>query len=135
MPQGSKIMIDPIIAEALEALPDGVAIAGADGLPLFVNGVARRRFPTFYDAMERGLSYHEAVLASFAVARPHMSREEHEALADAFTARYNAGEAYESTTEDGCIVRVTYQPMSDGRRVSISVDVTALREREAELER
>ena len=125
--------VGPLLAGAFEALPDGIAIVDADGRALFVNGVQRRRFPTFYSALHSGASYPEAILASITATRPEASASELEELTAAFVARYESGQPYETVTEDGCVVRVTYQPMSEHRRVLISVDITELRRREEEL--
>jgi signal transduction histidine kinase/AmiR/NasT family two-component response regulator len=45
------------------------------------------------------------------------------------------GQTYEVKTPDNRIVQITYRPMSDGRKVAISVDVTELRQRERDLKK
>lgn len=127
------IAVGTLLSDALEALPDGIAITEADGRPAFVNSVQRRRFPTFYAALDAGAPYGDAVLASITATRPDSPATECEDLAATFVARYESGQPYETVTEDGRIVRITYQPMSEGRRVVITVDITELRLREDEL--
>ena len=127
--------VGTLLFDAIEALPDGIAIQEANGRTSFVNGVQRRRFPTFYAALDAGVPYGEAILASITVTRPDAPAAERESLAAAFVARYGSGKPYETVTEDGRIVRITYQPMSGDRRVLISVDITELRHREEELTR
>jgi len=129
------LTIDPVIAEALEALTDGFAICEADGRPSIANSTSRRRFPVFYEALDAGASYREAVMTSMQATRPESTEEELNAMADVMEARYQAGEPYETRAADGGIMRVTYRPMSENRTVAISVDVTELRAREKELKK
>ena len=133
MPSSSALQIDPLVIAALEALPDGFAICEANGQPILLNEVARQRFGTFYNALATGSSYREAVLASLIVNQPGLSESQREAAATSLVEMYEKGHSYESRTEDGHVVRITYRPMPDGRKVAISVDVTELREREKEL--
>ncbi len=63
-------------------------------------------------------------------------KEEVAELASRSSTTYtDSGETYEQKTPDGRIVQITYRPMSDGRKVAISVDVTELRQRERELKK
>ena len=135
MQPSPTLTIDPVVAEALETLTDGFAICEPDGRPSISNSTSRRRFPVFYDALDGGASYREAVMASMRVSRPESTEEELNAAADMMEERYQAGEPYETRSADGRIVRVTYRPMSQNRTVAISVDVTELREREKELKK
>lgn len=129
----NEVTVGTLLFDAFESLPDGIAIQEANGRTSFVNGVQRRRFPTFYAALDAGVPYGEAILASITVTRPDAPADEREGLAAAFVARYGSGQPYETLTEDGRIVRITYQPMTEERRVLISVDITELRHREEEL--
>jgi signal transduction histidine kinase/ActR/RegA family two-component response regulator len=75
------------------------------------------------------------MLHTIRVSRPDYTDEQVEASAQHFLKFSETGETYEQKTPEGRIVQVTYRPMSDGRKVAISVDVTELRQREKELKK
>jgi two-component system sensor histidine kinase/response regulator len=125
----------PLFAEAIEALPYGMAIFDAHARVVLVNGASRRSFPAFYAAMDRGASYHQACGTAIAALRPDLDALQQAAMTQALIDAYETGEPYETPTDDRRVMRVVFKPMSDGRKVAISVDITDLRRRERELER
>jgi signal transduction histidine kinase/FixJ family two-component response regulator len=130
----SKLDIDPIFLEAIEKLPDGLSVLDKDGKPILYNEVSTRRFPHLYEAFAQGAqSYTEAVRHSVGKLAPDLTDVEREQHVERIVRQAETGETYESRTPDGRIVQITYRPMSDGRKVAISVDVTELRQREKEL--
>src|SRR5579871_5329374 len=122
--------LDPLIAEALEGIQDGFLILAPDGEPIISNAPVRRHFGTFYAALNAGAGFEEAIIASLKVNMPEASQAELAHAAKAFIEGYNQSRPYETITEEGRRVRVSYWPLSEGRRVAISVDVTELRDRE-----
>jgi signal transduction histidine kinase/ActR/RegA family two-component response regulator len=133
----SKLDIDPVFLEAIENLPGGITIFDAQDGPILYNEISRQRFPHLYDAYEKlgAASYEEAIRHNVAQVRPDLHGEAKEEVVQTFCRYADTGETYEQRTPDGRIVQVTYRPMSGGRRVAISVDVTELRQKERELKR
>jgi len=125
----------PLFAEAIEALPYGMAIFDAQDRAIIVNSASRQTFPSFYAAMDGGVDYHAACRAAIAHLRPDLDPQAQDAMAQAMYHGFRTGEPYETRTDHGRIVRVTFKPMSGGRKVAISVDITDLRRRERELEK
>jgi signal transduction histidine kinase/CheY-like chemotaxis protein len=129
-----KIVIDPVILEAIETLPDGISIYESDGEPVLFNSTTRRRFPHMFAAYESGIrDPYEAQMYSVRKIAPELSEEEVEKLTLKIVECGRSGETYEARTADGRRVQITNRQLSEGRRVAISVDVTELRRREKEL--
>lgn len=133
MSESTRLQVDPILAAALEALPDGFDICGPDGRNIFVTHVARERFPTFHAALDEGKSLREAMEASIRAIWRKGAPADIARLADELVAKFESGEPYEARTEDGKIVRVTFRSVPGGLKVASSVDITELRAREREL--
>jgi len=132
----TKMDVDPIFMEAIENLPDGISIFDASGVPILHNTASEKRFPHLYEAFAKGArTYAEALEYNVRNVMPGASEAEVVAQVERFNAFTANGETYEQRTADGRIVQITYRPMSDGRKVAISVDVTELREREKELKK
>jgi len=131
----SKDLDIETMLEALDALNDGIAIYGPDDRQLFVNGVAYRRFRTYYQGMADGLSHLDALRAANRQGMPTASDDEIEAMAQDHFGKFKSGETYMTRTEDGRIVLATFRQMSRGRKAGISIDITDLRRRERELEK
>ncbi|HOZ28384.1 MAG TPA: ATP-binding protein [Hyphomonadaceae bacterium] len=128
--------VDPIFLEAIENLPDGISIFDANGVPLLHNHMSEKRFPHLYEAFAKGARhYKEALAYTVRQSRPDFNDEQVAEQVEKFNAFTETGDTYEQRTPDGRIVQVTYRPMSDGRKVAISVDVTDLRQREKELKK
>jgi len=133
----TKLDIDPVFLEAIENLPDGISILGPDGLPILYNSVSEKRFPHLYAAFANGAkTYRDAVRHTVVMQAPaDVGDEKIEELTDHFVSQAESGQTYELKVPGGRIVQITYRPMSDGRKVAISVDVTELRQREKELKK
>jgi signal transduction histidine kinase/AmiR/NasT family two-component response regulator len=133
----TKLDIDPVFLEAIENLPDGLSILGPDGLPILYNSVSEQRFPHLYQAFANGAqSYREAVRQTVLAQAPaDLGEDQIEQLTDHYVKQAESGETYELKVPGGRVVQITYRPMSDGRKVAISVDVTELRQREKELKK
>ncbi len=128
--------IDPIFLEAIENLPDGISIFDRNGVPVLHNRMSEKRFPHLYQAFANGAThYKEAMEYSIRQSRPDFTDEEVAEQVERFNNYTDTGETYETKTPDGRIVQITYRPMTDGRKVAISVDVTELRQRERELKK
>jgi signal transduction histidine kinase/ActR/RegA family two-component response regulator len=128
--------VDPIFLEAIENLPDGISIFDSNGIPLLHNRMSEKRFPHLYEAFAKGAKhYKEAMAYTIRQSRPEFTDEQVAEYVEKFNGYTDSGETYEQKTPDGRIVQITYRPMSDGRKVAISVDVTELRQREKELKR
>ena len=132
----TNMAVDPIFLEAIENLPDGISIFDANGVPILNNKASEKRFPFLFEAFTKGAStYNEALEYNVRNVMPNASEEEVVRQVAKFSAFTANGETYEQRTADGRIVQVTYCPMSEGRKVAISVDVTELRQREKELKK
>ncbi len=132
----TELDIDPIFLEAIENLPDGISIFDRNGIPMLHNKMSVKRFPHLYEAFANGAKhYKEAMAYSVRMARPDFTDEQVQEQVERFNNYTDTGETYEMKTPEGRIVQITYRPMSDGRKVAISVDVTDLRQREKELKK
>ncbi len=134
MPTIQDLDVETVL-EALEALNDGIAIYGPDDRQLFVNAVAYRRFRTYYQGMADGMSHREALAAQLRTALPGASDMAIADAADSYFAYFQSGETYMTQSEDNRTVMATFRQMSRGRKAGISVDVTDLRRREAEVKK
>ncbi len=132
----SKLDINPVFLEAIECLPGGISVFDPKDGPILYNEVSRQRFPHLYEAFEKGAqSYEEAVRYTVKAQMPDCTEEEIEQLVHQYNRMAETGQTYETRTDEGRIVQVTYRKMSEGRNVAISVDVTELRQREKELKK
>jgi signal transduction histidine kinase/FixJ family two-component response regulator len=132
----TELNVDPIFMEAIENLSDGITIFDNCGRPLLHNLLSEKRFPHLYAAFANGAkTYREAMDHSIRKSRPDFSEEQVAQQVEKFTSYTETGQTYEVKTPDHRIVQITYRPMSDGRKVAISVDVTELRQREKELKK
>jgi signal transduction histidine kinase/AmiR/NasT family two-component response regulator len=132
----TKLSIDPIILEAIENMPDGISIFDENGVPMLHNKMSVRRFPHLYEAFANGAKhYKEAMAYSVRKSRPDFTDQQVSEQVEKFNTYTETGETYEIRTPENRIVQITYRPMSDGRKVAISVDVTELRQREKELKK
>jgi signal transduction histidine kinase/CheY-like chemotaxis protein len=121
------------LREALDVLEDSISIYGADGSLLFSSRSARRRFPTFYKALDAGMDHWEAVAESVRQRRSDLTDAEIEAYVAWCRENFESGETYPSITDDGRSVLITYRSMSGGRKAAMSIDITDLRAQEKQL--
>ena len=128
--------VDPVFMEAIESLTDGISIFDANGVPILHNSASEKRFPHLYEAFAKGArTYGEALEYNVRAVMPDATQEQVDEQVEKFSAFTGNGETYEQRTADGRYVQITYRPMSNGRKVAISVDVTELRQREKELKK
>jgi signal transduction histidine kinase/ActR/RegA family two-component response regulator len=128
--------VDPVFLEAIENLPDGISIFDQNGVPILHNRISEKRFPHLYEAFANGAKhYREAMEYSIRQSRPDLNDDQVAEHVEHFNTLTDTGETYEIKTNDNRIVQITYRPMTDGRKVAISVDVTELRQRERELKK
>jgi signal transduction histidine kinase/ActR/RegA family two-component response regulator len=121
--------------EALNALNDGIAIYGPDDRQIYANSVAMTRFGKMYEDMTSGMDHREALVCAIKRSRPAAGEPEVQASADDLYTKYRNNEGYPTVSQDGRHVLATYRPMSRGRKVGISIDVTDLRNRGLELQK
>ncbi len=132
----TDLNIDPVFTEAIENLSDGITIFDSSGRPLLHNLLSEKRFPHLYAAFANGAkTYREAMQHSIRSSRPDFTEEQIEQQVEKFTSYTETSQTYEVKTPDNRIIQITYRPMSDGRKVAISVDVTELRQREKDLKK
>jgi signal transduction histidine kinase/ActR/RegA family two-component response regulator len=122
-----------LIEEGVHSLSDGFAIFDSENRLIFANDASQRNFSNTYDGMRRGLTYAEAHLDSVRKALPNLNEEQCKELAGKLTARMDAGKPTILLTGDGRPVQTVYRRMSGGRKVAISADISALRQKETEL--
>ena len=123
-----------LIQEAVHSLTDGFAIFDAQNRLIFANAPSRRNFANTYTCMERGMTFEEAHLSSVRRALPHLDEATARGAADKLQERLFGGKPTLLMTDEGRMVQTVYRPMSGGRRVAISVDITQLRDKEKELQ-
>ena len=123
----------PLVEEAVHSLSDGFAIFDAEHRLIFANEPSRRNFARTYDAMSEGLTYPEAHLLSVRQALPHLDEAQARQVAEKLLARLRAGKPTILLTDEGKPVQTIYRPMSGGRTVAVSADISALRQKETEL--
>lgn len=122
-----------LLREALDALDDSISIYAADGSHIYSSRSARRRFATFYAALDSGAAHFDAIADAVRKLSPDMQEEDISAHVAMCRAKYESGETYPSVTDDGRIVQITYRSLSEGRKAGISVDVTSMKQKEREL--
>jgi signal transduction histidine kinase len=130
----SRNGLAPLILEALDCLPNGIAIFDAALRPIVINRTARDAFAEFCEAAERGLPLREALFDATRRVLPDMSEDECRLRADKLAERMEAGKPFRLTSRAGRIYRVTLSPMDGDRYVGVAADVTELWQREKELE-
>src|SRR5262245_1944148 len=130
IPQGWAVMNEleeaRMLREALDALDDSISIYEADGSHIYSSRSARRRFATFYRAMDYGLGHWEAMREAVVQLSPHLDSKAVDSYVDWCRSKFESGETYPTTTDDGRNVLVTYRTLSSGRKAGISIDVTSL---------
>ncbi len=123
-----------LILEALDCLPNGIAIFDAEFRPVLTNRVARMAFAEFYEEARRGLPLREALFEATLRVLPDMPPHECRSRAENLAVRMETGKPFHLTSRDGRVFKVTLTPMSGNRYVGVAADVTELRQREKELE-
>lgn len=123
-----------LILEALDCLPNGIAIFDAEFRPVLTNRVARMAFAEFCEETRRGLPLREALFEATLRVLPDLPAHECRSRAENLAARMETGKPFHLTSRNGRVFKVTLTPMSGNRYVGVAADVTELRQREKELE-
>lgn len=128
---GQDYSIGDLFQEAINCLPSGFAITDSQFQPVIGNKLAQ-------DDVEEangddGLPTRDILFASFRLMHPQASEEECRKLAEEAVRRMNSGEAIEFCTPSGRYLRKIRRPMTQGRYVYMTIDLTEAREREQAL--
>jgi signal transduction histidine kinase/DNA-binding response OmpR family regulator len=123
-PDRCAYKIADLVEEAIDVLPDGFAIFGADMRPIMANRRSRQTFTELFAGLDRGLPYSEANYLSCVEVMKGHSAEEVKYYADRIEAAARAGEVIDLRPSDGRIYRTMYNKMSRSRWVAVSIDVT-----------
>jgi signal transduction histidine kinase/DNA-binding response OmpR family regulator len=123
------------ILAALDALPDGFVLFDRDERLVLANARYRASCPQTAHLIRPGVTLAELMRARIAAGRyPAAAGREEAFLAERLAVfRAAAGET-EVPLADGRTLRVVDRPTPDGGRVSLRIDITASKAREAELE-
>jgi len=127
--------INAVLLEAFNKVAGGFAVFGPNNEVLLSSDQNEHYFGTFNNILRDGGSYQDAIFACTMAVAPKMSVEDAKAFSEKITAELLRGEAVELLSEKGGIFQVTEIPLSQGRRLSISADITVLRQRERELKK
>ncbi len=122
-----------LVLEAIERLPDGLSIFGPNFEVICANRKSLSRFGLTYSMLAAGSSMKDTMRASVRKSMPKFTDAEVEATTSHIYQAMLAGVPIDLLTDDGRVVQVTYEQLTEGRRVAISVDITELRNREKEL--
>ena len=122
-----------LVQEAIEILPDGFAIIDHELRPLITNAPSRATFRHYYDAVARGMPYRDANYYSVRKVAPTLTEEQAWQWVDFLEETVRAGESIEMRPAEGVVCRTIYRPMSGGRYVAVSIDITEERTQQGAL--
>jgi PAS domain S-box-containing protein len=126
------------LREALQVLPAGLAFYDPDDRLVVWNRqyVVAGGAGEHSSSLEVGMAFTDLLRLDLAKGRhPEAAGREEDWLAERLAARREASEPREQDQPDGRCYRFEDRPLPDGGMVSIAVDITGLKRREAELER
>lgn len=120
------------LSEAIDLLPEGIVILDADGRYVAWN----RQYAAIYDAtvdyLTVGGKLEDAVRAGLARGEyPEALGREEKWLAERLARLKNPGPRHEQTLADGRCILIEERATSDGGIVSLRVDITEMKQREA----
>ncbi len=125
--------IEALFSEAIEALDDGFAVYDSEFRVLYANAQARSDFKEWYAVIESGGSFKDGMLASLRSITKYAEEDGLEELAEAAVELLNKGEPLKTAMPDGRTLLITHRPMSGGRWVGTSIDMTDELVRQQEL--
>ncbi len=125
--------VEALFSEAIEALDDGFAIYDSEFRVLYANNQARTDFKDWYEIIENGGSFKDAMLASLISLTKYSENDDLDDLADAAVDMLLAGEPLKTAMPDGRTLLINHRPVSGGRWVGTSVDMTEELVRQQEL--
>lgn len=121
------------IEATLDTLENGFAMYGPKMQLLYANQTARELFPDFYKTLLETGSHFEASAAEIRNQYPDASEDEIAQMTAYSVKVVLSGESNEFTTSGGKVVKTTHTLVSNGIRVGVSMDISALQEKEREL--
>ncbi|MDO9381402.1 MAG: EAL domain-containing protein [Hyphomicrobiaceae bacterium] len=120
------------LLDALDTLPEGIVILDADGRYVAWNKQYLAMYPNTADLIQVGATLEDAVRAGIARGEyPQAAGREEEWLAERLVRLRNPGPRYEQSLSDGRCILMEDRPMTDGGLVSLRVDITEMKQREA----
>lgn len=120
------------LLDALDTLPEGIVILDNEGRYVAWNKQYVAMYPKTADLIQIGSSLETAVRAGIARGDyPEAAGREEEWLADRLVRLRNPGPRYEQRLSDGRCILIEDRPTSDGGLVSLRVDITEMKQREA----
>ncbi|WP_428699653.1 diguanylate cyclase [Stappia sp.] len=122
------------LTESIEILPDGFALFDADDRLLICNEQYRRVYPELAHAIRPGQHFEEILREGLRCGQfPQARGREEDWLVERLAAHRTSTEAIEQLLPDGRWIRVLEKKLPNGGTVGFRVDITALKQRQAEL--
>ncbi|NHK28535.1 response regulator [Parvularcula flava] len=122
-----------VLLEALELVEAGIVVFDEDYSLLYGNQHSRQCFPYLYEAFESGKSWPEAVREQSLNIGAAPDADALEARVSYVVDSLKNNKVTEVTGAGGRKMSVVHRPLSHGRRVGVSFDITELRKRECDL--
>ncbi len=120
------------LLDALDTLPEGIVILDSDGRYVAWNKQYLAMYPNTADLIQVGATLEDAVRAGIARGEyPEAAGREEEWLTERLVRLRNPGPRYEQFLSDGRCILMEDRPMTDGGLVSLRVDITEMKQREA----
>ncbi len=120
--------------EAIETIPDGFVLYDADDRMVMCNARFREIYSESAEILHPGVTFEE--ILRFGVARqryPDAVGREEEWLEQRLVAHRDADRSVEQHLDDGSWLRMVDRPTTDGGRVGLRIDITAIKRHEAAL--
>ena len=128
-----KLTLDLLLA-AMDRMKNGFAVYDTNFGLLYANPVARSYFPVLFEAMEDGLSRHEASRRQVESQFPDLPKDQIDKVTKFATDGQMSSEPTLLTTSNGRTVLSHHDSVGELGVVGITVDITELKQREKELE-
>jgi diguanylate cyclase (GGDEF)-like protein/PAS domain S-box-containing protein len=120
------------LLEALDGLPEGIVILDDKGRYIAWNRQYAEMYPNTADLIQVGATLEQAVRRGIERGEyPEAAGREEEWLAERLARLHNPGPRYEQRLADGRCMLIEDRVMRDGGLVSLRVDITELKQREA----
>lgn len=120
------------LLDALDTLPEGMVILDGEGRYVAWNKQYVTMYPNTADHVKVGETLESAVRAGIARGEyPEAEGREEQWLSERLIRLRNPGPRYEQRLADGRCILIEDRPMTDGGLVSLRVDITEMKQREA----
>ena len=120
------------LLEALDTLPEGLVILDGEGRYVAWNTRYVAMYPNTADFIREGETIENAIRGGLARGDyPEAAGREDDWLTDRLARLRNPGPRYEQPLADGRVILMEDRPMPDGGIVSLRVDITEMKQREA----